>query len=1066
MPHDADVNMRDVDDAVDSGDDHSNATVEGGVVSSRGQFGSSDESIHLAARISRLLYPTRRANERPPPIATFRQLVRFKSHAIADQLFQFYWPAAAARQPEAAAAAAEAPAHEEATADQEKDDSFDPFAPEEDDDPSATPPPGQSSRTPSKSRGVVELLDLPDFDEAGLPSLANPASSVKPSSRKSLGGLRRPVRGWTELEESQLRYFRAPGREWTFSRIADTFGRTTKSVERKWYTMVASGTSTNTATTTPKSVKKRRSSGGLDNEPTEDTDFSLKMELDEAAATATAAAGAAAPSVVGRSTLGELRTPSGSPATTQPWKSSEDTAMRAYVRKSLRTSGVKASEIEATLYTSRAELEVDWEPLAEQLDRDVRSVSKHWQRLRIRAQEDAALQRSAAAATPVRTPKKRTSLKREPARVTDSEDEEESTADSPSPRPSARKKRATASATKQRKTTPKRTSQPLTQAPSDDEGAEEKEAEHDKDDDQQAAAPVADAAAEVEEESNHGDDDQEDEDYVAPQASSSSDEEEEDEEEETSEQEADDAPQSEDVVMADDSNTKDNTPAAVESDSDDDAVVVSPPQPTSNATAKTPKAATSSPSTAPRAAASAPTSTSLAAAPAVSAAPSSVAASDSVPSGEDHQNDDYCHLCGKTGELLVCERCPRSYHELCLIVHHASNKTMLAELGEEEDFVCRLAKLRCTARKEATLLPDQPEQSQETEETKEKEQHETQGTTPVAPVDSAASPTEATAKAVETVEPQEEEKEKEDDEEAASSSSSDSDSSAPAVTAAPVKPSTEQFDPNADNSSDEEDDDDEEEVRAKPIVAKRPPPDNEEDGEDDDDEEEEEKKSDEDEADDDEEDETATEKAAKQSVPKSSDDSSEEDDESAPAAAAADISSTVAPIAPSSPDATPSQPAPISSLSPAADSDVEIEPAPAAEAVQDEHASSQMDDNASQASSSSIIHSSPLLRSSLSPLDLDRVLRSLVNDGWPLASLRLLRAALYRGASDAAAATELDKTKSAIKTMKKRLVAAVAQAENKTHAVKRPAPAAPTAPAHTASPQKHAAQPNKKRRVD
>lgn len=67
--------------------------------------------------------------------------------------------------------------------------------------------------------------------------------------------------------------------------------------------------------------------------------------------------------------------------------------------------------------------------------------------------------------------------------------------------------------------------------------------------------------------------------------------------------------------------------------------------------------------------------------------------------GDTTTNDDFCNLCGKAGSLLVCDVCPRSYHELCLIVHNGKNKAILEKFPKNIDFECRHLKLRCTGRK-------------------------------------------------------------------------------------------------------------------------------------------------------------------------------------------------------------------------------------------------------------------------------------------------------------------------------------------------------------------------------
>ena len=32
---------------------------------------------------------------------------------------------------------------------------------------------------------------------------------------------------------------------------------------------------------------------------------------------------------------------------------------------------------------------------------------------------------------------------------------------------------------------------------------------------------------------------------------------------------------------------------------------------------------------------------------------------------EDEENDDYCCVCEKVGELILCDKCPSAYHLIC-----------------------------------------------------------------------------------------------------------------------------------------------------------------------------------------------------------------------------------------------------------------------------------------------------------------------------------------------------------------------------------------------------------------
>ena len=78
----------------------------------------------------------------------------------------------------------------------------------------------------------------------------------------------------------------------------------------------------------------------------------------------------------------------------------------------------------------------------------------------------------------------------------------------------------------------------------------------------------------------------------------------------------------------------------------------------------------------------------------------------SQSSGDLPSNDNFCNLCGKQGQLLVCDRCPRAYHELCLVVHNPQNKQLLMHFPSQEDFACKNAKLRCTGRREPKKRPE------------------------------------------------------------------------------------------------------------------------------------------------------------------------------------------------------------------------------------------------------------------------------------------------------------------------------------------------------------------------
>ena len=68
-------------------------------------------------------------------------------------------------------------------------------------------------------------------------------------------------------------------------------------------------------------------------------------------------------------------------------------------------------------------------------------------------------------------------------------------------------------------------------------------------------------------------------------------------------------------------------------------------------------------------------------------------------------------------------------------------------------------------------------------------------------------------------------------------------------------------------------------------------------------------------------------------------------------------------------------------------------------------------------------------RMRLTPLELDRVLRSLASISWPLKSIRSLHASTSEGLSEADMAKQLVKLKSAVKEMKLKIQNAIQQAE-------------------------------------
>ena len=63
-------------------------------------------------------------------------------------------------------------------------------------------------------------------------------------------------------------------------------------------------------------------------------------------------------------------------------------------------------------------------------------------------------------------------------------------------------------------------------------------------------------------------------------------------------------------------------------------------------------------------------------------------------------NDDICYFCKAGGDLICCERCPRSYHELCLSRHWAGAAKLLHALKDDDDLACHHLLLLCTSNRE------------------------------------------------------------------------------------------------------------------------------------------------------------------------------------------------------------------------------------------------------------------------------------------------------------------------------------------------------------------------------
>jgi len=94
-----------------------------------------------------------------------------------------------------------------------------------------------------------------------------------------------------------------------------------------------------------------------------------------------------------------------------------------------------------------------------------------------------------------------------------------------------------------------------------------------------------------------------------------------------------------------------------------------------------------------------------------SSSSSSAAAAADASSAPSDDNDDLCGLCDQPGELVVCDLCPHAYHEICLHVHDARNRSLNLEHGHP--FRCKDAHLRCVKRKPIQFLQQQDEEDED-----------------------------------------------------------------------------------------------------------------------------------------------------------------------------------------------------------------------------------------------------------------------------------------------------------------------------------------------------------------